>query len=649
MRKLILKVGFAPGDGVLMTAAVRDLHRCYPGEFQVDVHSPFPELWRHNPYLTRLDPKTPGVGVIECDYPLIQVANQVPCHAIHGFIQFFNEQLGLQIAPTEFRGDIHLSAEELAASSQVEQLVGSAMPYWVISGGGKFDLSIKWWEHRRWQAVVDHFRDRILFVQVGSSRDYHPRLDGALDLRGWTNLRQLIRLVHRAQGVLSPVTCLMHLAAAVPVPMGRPRLRPCVVVAGGREPAHWEAYPGHVFLHTIGALSCCADGGCWKRRTIALGDGHENDEAQNLCEQPVGDLPRCMDQITADDVIRGIEGYFRGGTLIPMTLPEAAQAGWAGRISRGAALDDHSVTRSTARRALERFIPKLPPCPDHYSGRGIVLAASGIRYVACAWVCLRMLRHLGCQLPVELWHRGEHEWSARLSEIFAAHGVRVVDTSEVLRRHPADIEHRYALKPYAIVHSAFREALWLDADQVPVRNPEFLFDSPEYQATGAVFWPDYERFKPEHPMWRLTGVPYRDEPEVQAGEILVDKVRCWRPLRLSLWFNEHHRLFYRYLIGDKDTYRFAWHKLGERYAMPPFPIHRLEGTMCQHDFEGRRLFQHRNTRKWKLHGPNADVAGFEYQAECLQFLTELRQALDWRGLAAEFPPGEAVERESELV
>ena len=44
-----------------------------------------------------------------------------------------------------------------------------------------------------------------------------------LDLRGKTDLRQLIRLVYHAQGVLCPVTLAMHLAAAVEV--GFPILR----------------------------------------------------------------------------------------------------------------------------------------------------------------------------------------------------------------------------------------------------------------------------------------------------------------------------------------------------------------------------------------------------------------------------------------
>jgi len=628
VRKLLLKAGFAPGDGVALTAAVRDLHRCFPGEFLTDVRTPYPDLWRHNPHLHPLDHGAPDVEAVECDYPLIQSANQTPVHCLNGFVQFLSGHLQRDIRLSEFKGDIHLSPEEQTAPSQVESLLDAQVPFWLISAGGKFDLTVKWWEHKRWQTVVDHFRDRILFVQVGDAKHYHPRLDGVLDLRGWTSLRQLIRLVHHAQGVLSPVTCLMHLAAAVPTRPGQPRNRPCVVVAGGREPAHWEQYPGHQFLHTVGSLDCCATGGCWKRRTIPLGDGRENDAPEHLCAAPVGDLPRCMDLITAEDVIRRIEYYFEGRAIAPLTLAQLDRARRAPRLSHGTALDDNSVTRGTARRTLERFITQIPSCPTDYRGRGIVIAASGSQYVTCAWVCLRMLRHVGCRLPVEIWHRGPQEWSEALTGLFEPHGVRVVDASEVLRRYPAKIDHKYGIKPYAILHSSFHEVLWLDADQVPVQDPTFLFDSPQFKETGAVFWPDYYRFDADNPIWRYTNVPYRDEPEVQGGELLIDKVRCWKPLRLALWFNEHHRFFYRYINGDKDTFRFGWHKMGQRYAMVPFPIHSLEGTMCQHDFSGRRIWQHRNFRKWNLNGPNADVKGFEYQDQCLEFIAELRAGLE---------------------
>jgi hypothetical protein len=137
--------------------------------------------------------------------------------------------------------------------------------------------------------------------------------------------------MHFADGALAPVSLLMHLAAAVETPAGRPRSRPCVVVAGGREPPHFTAYPHHQFLHTVGALRCCDQGGCWKSRTLPLGDGDSKDRPEELCVDVAGRLPRCMDMITASMVIERIEMYFNGGALqwpinettLPMTTSGA--------------------------------------------------------------------------------------------------------------------------------------------------------------------------------------------------------------------------------------------------------------------------------------------------------------------------------------
>jgi len=49
----------------------------------------------------------------------------------------------------------------------------------------------------------------------------------------------LVRLVYHAQGAVSAVSLLMHLSAAVEVRPGGLKNRPCVVVAGGREPPHY--------------------------------------------------------------------------------------------------------------------------------------------------------------------------------------------------------------------------------------------------------------------------------------------------------------------------------------------------------------------------------------------------------------------------
>ncbi len=307
----------------MLTAAVRDLHRCYPDQFVTDVRTSCPELWYFNPYLTSLEEKDPEVTVLDCVYPLIHRANELPYHCLHGFIAFLNEQLGLSIRPTLFQGDLHLSDLEKNRPSQVEELSGRDLPFWIVVAGGTYACTIKWWEKSRYQEVVDRYRGRIQFVQVGRAAHYHPGLEGVIDLRGRTDLRQLTRLVYHAQGILCPVTLLMHLAAAVETKPGQAPRRACVVLAGGREPVHWEAYPQHQFMHTIGALPCCSHGGCWRSRTHGRGDGDFRDEPGQLCLDVSNGLPRCMEMVTPEMVAERIGVYFAGGAARYLTGDEA--------------------------------------------------------------------------------------------------------------------------------------------------------------------------------------------------------------------------------------------------------------------------------------------------------------------------------------
>ena len=299
----------------MLTAAIRDLHMSYPNQFITDVRTPCPAIWEHNPFITPLNEDSKDVQVLSCSYPLIHQSNELPYHFIHGFIHFLNKQLNLNIQPTAFKGDIYLSPEEKKWISQIHEITGNDQAFWIIVAGGKFDFTAKWWDIERYQQVIDHFKDKIQFVQVGQLEHYHPKLKGVIDLRGKTDLRQLIRLTYHASGILCPVTLMMHLAAAIPGKAGLPPMKPCVVIAGGREGTQWEAYPNHQYIHTVGALDCCATGGCWKSRVKPLGDGDEKDHPNNLCKQPLGLLPRCMDMITAAEVIRRIEWYYQGGIL----------------------------------------------------------------------------------------------------------------------------------------------------------------------------------------------------------------------------------------------------------------------------------------------------------------------------------------------
>jgi hypothetical protein len=316
VRRLILRLFQSPGDVLMLTAAVRDLHAAYPGHFLTDVRTSAEALWLNNPYITPLDDSDPAVTTLDMHYPLVHQSNQRPYHFLHGHAQYLEQQLNLRIPVTQFRGDIHLSREE---QEQPPPLADQGIPahYWIVVAGGKYDFTAKWWNPASYQRVVDHFAGRLSFVQVGEVGHWHPPLERVVNLVGRTSLRDLVRLVYQADGVLCGVTLAMHLAAAAPTPPGRARSRACVVVAGGREPPHWEAYPQHQFLSTVGALACCETGGCWKSRCQLVGDGDVKDH-RDECEQPVQvspelRIPRCMQLITPDDVIRRIELYYQGG------------------------------------------------------------------------------------------------------------------------------------------------------------------------------------------------------------------------------------------------------------------------------------------------------------------------------------------------
>jgi len=270
-------------------------------------------LWEHNSHISK------GIKgkLIKVDYPLIHSSNEGQYHFIHGFRQFLEKELNVDIKPTKFKGDIHISEEEKGWMSQIEEM-GIKNKFWIVNAGGKYDFTAKWWNPISFQKVIDKFKGKITFVQIGQSDHWHPELKGVLNLIGKTDLRQLIRLVYHSVGVLTGVSLPMHLAAAVESKHGLLN-RPCVVIAGGREPVQWEAYPHHRFLAINGGMKCCDNGGCWCSRCQLVGDGDKKDK-DDVCENPVqitADLriPKCMDMIKSDDVIRAIRTYYTGGVL----------------------------------------------------------------------------------------------------------------------------------------------------------------------------------------------------------------------------------------------------------------------------------------------------------------------------------------------
>lgn len=292
-------------------------------------------------------------------------------------------------------------------------------------------------------------------------------------------------------------------------------------------------------------------------------------------------------------------------------------------------------------RLQDEVIADPAPYPsERFSGRGIVICAGGARLFACAWVAIHMLRRVvGCRLPIQVWHIGPGEMGLPMRALLEERGIEVVDAEAVAARHPVRALGGWELKCYAILQSRFEEVVLLDADNVPVVDPAAFFETAAYRETGALFWPDVVRLAADNPIWEICRLPFVDAPAFESGQIVVDKRRCWRPLRLAMHFNEHSDFYYRHIYGDKDTFHMAWRMLGRPFGMTPHPVKRLFGTLCQHDFEGGLAFQHRNRVKWILRGRNPRIEGFRHEEACHGFLAELRTL--WDGRVFHPPPRSA--------
>ena len=310
---------------------------------------------------------------------------------------------------------------------------------------------------------------------------------------------------------------------------------------------------------------------------------------------------------------------------VAKTSPRKAMHFKAG-IPREAKLQTRDSELAKRFMLAKKAMKSVPSYPSgKYSGRGIVMCAGGLVYFISAWVSLNMLRRSGCTLPVEVWHLGPQEMSKPMEELLTPLGVVTRDASEVCKQFPARFLSGWELKPYAIIHSQFEDVLYLDADDIPLRNPSFLFDSPAHCHTGAIFWPDRQRLPASHRAWQVFGVPYQDEPEVESGQIVISKINCWKALHLTMHYNEYSDFYFRHVYGDKETFHFAWRRLGQQYAMPPHPLTDLNNkVMIQKDFEGEPLFQHRCRPKWCLPAEkNVSIPGFHYEEECMKLLRQL--------------------------
>lgn len=65
----------------------------------------------------------------------------------------------------------------------------------------------------------------------------------------------------------------------------------------------------------------------------------------------------------------------------------------------------------------------------------------------------------------------------------------------------------WAIKPFAMLMSTFREVIFIDADSFFFRDPAKLFDDPDYKKTGALFFRDRTILPESKRKWLLQILP----------------------------------------------------------------------------------------------------------------------------------------------
>ncbi|KAM0753103.1 hypothetical protein T439DRAFT_346775 [Meredithblackwellia eburnea MCA 4105] len=248
-------------------------------------------------------------------------------------------------------------------------------------------------------------------------------------------------------------------------------------------------------------------------------------------------------------------------------------------------------------------------------GRGLVFTAGNQDTTARLRTTLRILRKRHkCKLPVEVW--------GFPSELNALGPIRreIEELGDIVFREvhtkvQPGLWKQFHLKGEAIARSAFTEVLYLDSDNIPIRDPAFIFDAPLYEQHGFVLWPDFTKDGPANPIWRITNTPCNaTEWQAESGQILVNKRGQGGLNLVALLIAEamqlRHQFWFKLSGGDKDTFRYAFYVLGIPYTRAPHwvaSVGALVPPYNYHHFCGHTMLQYGlSSAEWSYLDVDAD-------------------------------------------
>lgn len=210
-------------------------------------------------------------------------------------------------------------------------------------------------------------------------------------------------------------------------------------------------------------------------------------------------------------------------------------------------------------KTLEFVIPRLQDPLPQMSGFGVVTVAGG-NYLRYLWAQTRVLRRLS-DCPVQCFHLGPQEIQHKAVNLLRDLGVEFVDAIPLMGRENYQTRHGWSAKSAALKYTRFRYACFMDADCIPLIDPETILNHSDFE-TGFLAWFDINKCRKSNMIFPSMGIKY--DPafrEFEAGQQMWDRQRHWLPLQLFSFMNGRPKPFHDDLWGDKDIAPLSFMKL----------------------------------------------------------------------------------------
>lgn len=252
-------------------------------------------------------------------------------------------------------------------------------------------------------------------------------------------------------------------------------------------------------------------------------------------------------------------------------------------------------------REFPKDLLKYGQYSQFMKGDGIVYLGGG-KYNQLVLLSIKTLRSNGSKLPVEVIipKRGDFDIDLCLKILPKLNGKCKI-MSDYLPKSFIDEVKGYQYKNVALLISSFARILYLDADNLPIKNPDVFFTNKPFTNKHLVLWPDLWRRSTSPSYYDIASIDidlnskvrnsyfHNDrrgkgtnpktfsmhdckgtipEASSETGQLLIDKNIHFRTLILSMYYNYFGPNYYYPLFsqgaageGDKETFIAAAHKL----------------------------------------------------------------------------------------